>query len=235
LQDAQRWALKFAATHTVVWLYCALLLLAGGREHTQWVFLAAQSDHQQQADASAAAAAQPAMSPAILAVKLVGNCPTCIDWLESSTVSYSGAAAAAATPASAAKQQQQQQQLAATPAPTAAANRNAAGSSTSSVHTRTASRRLAVAHQQSNQQQQGSKETVVYIRNLILQRLDQANGMWVAVAPDTAEVTVAAAGKGSVGGGAAAAARTAELRRWAGQEQQFLDVLKAHVQRLVGV
>jgi hypothetical protein len=211
------------------------LLLAGGREHTQWVFLAAEADAQQpqqQADASAAAAAQPAMSPAILAVKLVGNSPTCIDWLESSTVIYSSAAAAA-TPASAAKQQQQQ--LAVKPAPSAAAvNRNTAGSSTSSVHTRTSSRRLAVAHQQSNQQQ-GSRETVVYIRNLILQGLDQANGMWVAVAPDTAEVTVAAAGKGSVGGGAAAAARVAELRRWAGQEQQFLEVLKAHVQRLVGV
>jgi hypothetical protein len=209
---------------------------AGGREHTQWVFLAAESDpQQQQADASAAAAAAPpVMSPAILAVKLVGNSPNCLDWLEASSVSYNSAAAAA-TPASTAKQQQQQ--LAVTPGVTAAAaaNRNTVGSSTGSVHTRTATRRLAVAHQLSNQQQQGSKESIVYCRNLILQRLDQANGMWVAVAPDTAELAVAAAGKGPVGGGAAAAARVAELRRWAGQQQQLLEVLKSHVQRLVGV
>jgi hypothetical protein len=219
-------------------LCCNWVSCAGGREHTQWVFLAAETDPQQQqqqqhqgADAAAAHAAAP---PAILAVRLVGNSPTCIDWLEPSTASYSSAAAAAAAPESTSKQQQQ---VAVTPAAGTAnaANAKAAGGS-SSMHTRTATRRLAALTHQHSKQQQGSKETLVLFRNLILQRLDQANGMWVAVAPDTAEVSVAAAGKGSFGaGGAAAAARLTELRDWVAQQQQLLGVLRAHVQRLVGV
>ncbi|KAF6260802.1 hypothetical protein COO60DRAFT_848316 [Scenedesmus sp. NREL 46B-D3] len=218
--------------------FAGVLLWAGeciqsGREHTQWIFLAAETDaeqqqQQQQQQGASSAAAQAAAPPAVLAVKLVGTSPTCIDWLEPSTISRSSESAAAPTG---------QQQLAVTPGTTDAASAAASlstASSTGSVHTRTATRRLAVAHQQSNQQQQGSKDTVVYCRNLILQRLDHANHMWVAAAPDTAELAVAAAGKGSVGG-AAAAARVTELRSWAGQQQQLLGVLRAHVQRLVGV
>lgn len=190
---------------------------AGGREHSQWAFLAAETDLQQQQQDAGAAAAAAAEPIAILAVRLVGNSPTCIDWLEPSSVSN-----------------QQQQAAAVTPAGSTAGVK--AAGSTGPMHTRTATRRLAVTHQQGKQQQQGSRETLVLFRNLILQRLDAANGMWVAVAPDTAEVMVAAASKGSLGGGAAAAARVAELRSWAGQQQQQqLGVLRAHVQRLVGV